>query len=129
MTDCEPGNSGHRPLVVMLFSVPLLAEAVRAALEPIADVQSFPTRAGDTVGLLRSLRPDAVVVDSETEAAQAAAVAAGADVPVFHIDLRAAAVRAYEEGRWVTVSDGEDPTPEGIRNAVVAGLYAREPIR
>jgi hypothetical protein len=113
----------------MLFSVPLLAEAVHAALEPIADVQSFPTRAGDTVGLLRSLRPDAVVVDSETEAAQAVAVAAGADMPVFQIDLRAAAVRVYEDGDWLTVSDVEGPTPEGIRNAVAAGLYAREPVR
>src|SRR5438046_3126861 len=76
-SECRPRGGGPRamnssrrrqPLVAVLFSVPLLCEAIASALDDIAEVRTFPARRSDTVGLLRSLQPDAVVVDDPIEA-------------------------------------------------------------
>ena len=62
-TQLRPKDDG-RPLVAVWCSVPLLGEAVEFALE-FAEVRSFAPSRGDLAGLLRWLRPDAVVVDSD----------------------------------------------------------------
>ena len=56
------------PLVAVVSSYPMLAEAVEGALEGIAEVRAFPAGQGDTADFLRLLQPAAVVVDSAEEA-------------------------------------------------------------
>jgi hypothetical protein len=112
------------PLVVFIGSVPLAGEAVRAALDEVADVRLFPARRGDTMGLLRSLRPDAIVVDSDDEAAAATPYASEAHTPLIHVRLRKGQLRVFAEDAW------EEPeiqsiSGEAIRNAVVGHLFAR----
>ena len=114
-----------RPLVAVLCSVPLLVEAVDAALE-FAEVRAFSSGRGDTVGLLRWLRPDAVIVDSDRDAQEATAFARERDLPVLHISVRERELRLFHRGAWEFVGDGEGPTPESIRNVVAGMLFARD---
>jgi hypothetical protein len=111
------------PLVAVVCRVPLLSEALAAALEGIACVRTFPAGRGDTAGLLRALAPDAVVVDSESEAHQAAAFARETHSPLLHVSLRDQTLRTFADGRWRQVE--EDPSPEAIRNAVVGGIFGQ----
>jgi hypothetical protein len=117
-------GASARPLVVALCSVPLLQEALAAALEDIADVQGFPAHRGDTVGLLRWLKPDAVVVDAEDEAEAAASFAKGSNLPILHISLSERKLRVLRDGDWEEAGS-EETSPEAIRNILVAGLFAR----
>ena len=34
-------------------------------------------------------------------------------------------LRLYRVGEWEQIGDGEDPTPEAIRNVVAGALFAR----
>ena len=56
-----------RPLVAVVFRVPLFVEAVAAAFDGIAEVQGL--RAADSAldGLLIALRPNAVIVEGPEE--------------------------------------------------------------
>jgi hypothetical protein len=114
-----------RPLVAAVCAVPLLVEAVDAALESVAEVRSFPARGGDVAGLVRWLQPDLVIVDSEEGALQAAAVAEEYDLPLVHISVRERALRIFRHGSWQRVGNGEGPTPESIRNVVAGTLFGR----
>lgn len=123
-TELRPGDN-RRPLVAVVCSVPLLAEAVTSALE-FAEVRTFSGEHGDTAGLLRWLRPDAVIVDSERDAHEAAAFALERELPVVHIAVREQTLRVFHGGAWTAVGNGEGPTPETIRNVVAGTLFARE---
>jgi hypothetical protein len=114
-----------RPLVAVVCTVPLLGEAVRSALE-FADVQTFAERGGDLDGLLRWLRPDALIVDSHAGAEQAAAFARETDLPVVHLAVQERELRFYRGGTWTHVGNGEGPTPESVRNVVAGALFAKE---
>jgi hypothetical protein len=118
----EPGSSG-KPLVVTLCAVPLLQEAVTAVLEDIAEVQGFPAHRGDTVGLLRGLKPDAVVVDAEDEAEAAMPFAHESKSPLVYISLAERKLRVLRNGDWEEA--GSEGSPEEIRNILAAGLFAR----
>lgn len=113
-----------RPLVAVVCAVPLLGEAVRSALE-FADVQTFAESGGDLDGLLRFLRPDALVVDSHAGAEQATAFARENELPVVHLAVHERELRFYRRGTWTHVGNGEGPTPEAIRNVVAGALFAR----
>jgi hypothetical protein len=116
----------RRPLVAVICSVPMLVEAVTSALE-FAEVRAFSGDHGDTPGLLRWLRPDAVIVDSDIDAGEAAAFATDRDLPVVHISVRERTVRVFVGGEWMVIdSDEEGPTPQQIRNVVAGTLFARE---
>jgi hypothetical protein len=117
--------NGRRPLVAVLCSVPLLGEAVGSLLD-FAEVRAFSARGGDIGGLLRWLRPDAVIVDSEAGAAEATAFALEHGLPVLHISVRDRELRLFRAGEWELVGNGEGPTPESIRNVVAGSLFARE---
>jgi hypothetical protein len=119
--DREPSG---KPLVVSVYAVPLLHEALTAALEDIADVQGFPAHRGDTLGLLRGLQPDAVVVDADDEAEAAASFARETKSPIVHISLKDRKLRILRNGGWEDAGNGGTSTEE-IRNILVAGLYAR----
>ena len=123
MTVVDPApEAGAPPLVAVVCAVPLIGEAVESVLE-FAEVRSFKARR-DTAGLLRWLRPDAVVVDSDDDAA-AASEAAGDELPVLHISVRDHTLRLYRRGAWTQVGTSEGPTPESIRNVLAGTLFAR----
>ena len=116
-------TSGRRqPLAAVLYSVPLLCEAIASALDNIAEVWAFPARRGDTVGLLRSISPDAVVVDDPIEAAHVKGWAERHDIPVVEICLQKQKIRVLRGGEW---EESAGASAESIRNAIAGSLYAR----
>ena len=117
-----------RPLVAVVCGVPLLGEAMQAALD-FAEVRLFSEKGGDVAGLLEWLRPDAVVVDTEGGAADATPFAIAQQRPLLHVGVRERALRLFHHGEWQDVANGEGPTPEIIRNVVAGALFAREGAR
>ena len=114
-----------RPLVAVVCVVPLLGEAMESALD-FAEVRSFSTSDGDIAGLLRWLRPDALIVDSEGDAEEAAAFARDHELPVLHVSVQKGALRLLRHGAWEIIGSGEQATPAVIRNVVAGALFARE---
>jgi hypothetical protein len=110
--------------VAVVCSVPLLHEALSAALENIAEVHAFPADGGDICGLLRSLQPDAVVVDTAKEAEAAADFAREAHSTLVCVLLREQKLRVLQNGGWVE-PDGDGASPEAIRNILVGGIFGR----
>src|SRR5205823_13129311 len=94
-----------QPLVAVVCAVPLLVEAVDAALESVAEVRAFPARGGDVAGLLRWLQPDLVIVDSDESAIEAAVVAEECGLPLVHISVRERALRVFRNGTWQRVGN------------------------
>jgi hypothetical protein len=121
----RPIEDRTRPLVAVVCSVPLLEEAVRSALE-FAEVRSFAGRGGGIAGLLSALRPDAVVVDSDAAADEAAAFALEHPLPLLHIAVLEQQLRLFVNGEWEYVPDSEGASPESIRNVIAGTLFARE---
>lgn len=129
MTTNQPRRpEGTRPLVAVVCDVPLLGEAVRSTIE-FADVQTFAARNGNLDGLLRWLRPDAVIVDSADGAEQATAFAAEHDLEVLHVSVESQMLRLYRKGAWHIVGTGDGPTPDMIRNVVAGALFQRKGAR
>jgi hypothetical protein len=114
--------TARQPLVAVLYSVPLLCEALDSALQNIARVESFPAGRGDAVGLLRSIRPDAVVVDDPDEAERALRWAKRHHVPLVHVGLREQKIRVLRNGDW---EQRPGATAEAIRNELAGSLYGR----
>lgn len=117
-------GGGKAPLVAVVSYVPLLSEALCASLDGTAEVRWFPAGRGDTLGLLRSLRPAAVVVDSAAEARKAESFAREARTLVLHVLLQRRKLRLLRNGAWE--DSGEEPAPDAIRNVIVGGLYGGE---
>jgi hypothetical protein len=122
------GLPDDRPLVALVCDVPLIAEAVSSALEEIAEVRVFPGGRGGTDGLLRSLDPDGVVVDSPREADAAANFARERGVPLVEVSLAEQRLRVLGPGGWED-DEGAAATPEAIRNLLVGRMLGREAIR
>jgi hypothetical protein len=113
-----------KPMIAVLSRGPLVSEAIAAAVDGLADVRHFSSD-GDTDGLLRSLLPDAVVVDSGERADAAVAFARELDTPLLHILLRERRLRIYGREGWrEDLRDGT--SSEGIRNALAGALYGRQ---
>ena len=115
----------RQPLVAIVSAVPLVAVELAAALDGIADVRTFTANRGDTAGLLRSLLPDVVVVDSDGEIAAAEAFARESGRPVVHMALRAGVLRVLRDGTWEQPR-GSAATAEAVRNVVIGAVFARE---
>jgi hypothetical protein len=98
---------------------------MRSTLE-FADVQTFAADGGDLDGLVRWVRPDALIVDSHAGAEEAARFARDHKLPVLHVSVQDGELRLYREGTWEHIGNGEGPTPESIRNIVAGALFARE---
>ena len=121
----EAGNGKEtRPLIAVVCRVPLLSEALSATLDPVAEVRRFPAGRGGTAGLLRSLRPDGVVVDSEEEAEAASAFALDTGRPLVHVQLREPGLRVFRDGVWEE-DEGDGALPEAIRDILIGHLFAR----
>jgi hypothetical protein len=114
-----------KPFVAVLSHVPLVTGAIVDALEGIAEVRAFTSRNGDTVGLLTSLRPDAIVADGPDEAEAAAEYARGTGVPVLFVSLRDQKLRVLVGDGWRDEAGG--PSPESLRNALAGVIYGRAP--
>jgi hypothetical protein len=114
-----------RPLVAVVCVVPLLGEAMESALD-FAEVRSFSGSDGDIAGLLRWLRPDALIVDSDEHAEEAAAFARDHELPVLHVSVQRRALRLHRHCAWEIVGSGEQATPTVIRNVIAGALFARE---
>ena len=117
------GGGSGQPLVALICCVPLIGEGVRPELE-FAEVHSFKGKR-DTAGLLRSLEPDLVIVDSSVDAREASAYATEHDSAVLHISVRSRSLRLFHRGGWKQVGTSEGATPEAVRNVVAGTLFAR----
>ena len=117
---------GQEPLVAVICATPLLCEGVAAAMEGVADVQSFPAGRGDIDGLLRWLAPDAVVVDRAEEARAATAYARVSGTPLLHLSLAEPKLLVFLDDSWTTTTDGADSTDE-LRNVLVGTMFRRSP--
>ena len=117
-------NSREQPLIVLVCRVELLGEALRGALDEIAEVQMFRAGLGDTDGLLRSLRPDAVVVDDTAEAEAALAFAKESDVALVEVSYRDELLRLYIDGEWQEETPG-GISPEAVRNVLIGRVLGK----
>lgn len=111
----------REPLVVLLYSVPLLVEALKQPLAEVGEVRAFQAD-DDVAGLLRWLEPDALVVDSDENARRAAAWAREAAVPLVHVVLSSGRIRILASGEWREL-DERDDSPETIRNVIAGHLF------
>jgi hypothetical protein len=114
--------SGPQPRVAVLYSIPLLCEALGSPLEDIAEVHVFPA-GRDTLGLLRAVRPDAVVVDDADEAEAVRRWAKRHRTPLVHIALRERKIRVLRDGAW---EESPGASAEAVRNALARSFYARK---
>jgi hypothetical protein len=106
-----------RPLVAVVFRVPLFVEALTAAFDGLADVQGLRAVDGELQGLLAALRPDAVVVEATEEPSL------NVDVPLVHANLEHQLVRLHSDDGWVLREI--DLSAEAIRNVVLAAMFVR----
>jgi hypothetical protein len=119
-------RTGREPLVAVVCEVPLLAEALAASLEGIARVESFPADLEDLDGLLQSLEPDALVVDTAEQAEAGTPYARSSSIPLVYVLIRQAELRVLRGRLWETQAGAVATSPEAIRNALVAGMLRRE---
>ena len=120
------GEGTRQPLVAVLYSVPLLDEAISSSLDEIAEVRGFPAHRGDPVGLLRALTPAAVVVDDPVEAEAVCGWAEEGDVPLVHVRLRERKIRLLRHGEW---EESIGASADAIRNVIAGSLYTRDTVR
>jgi len=99
-----------RPLVAVVCVAPLMAEGVATALDGVAEIRLLPADLEDLTSLLRTLAPDAIVVDRDCRAARFHADESG--VPLFVVPVEPTGV--------------EVPSPERLRALIVASLLAAE---
>jgi hypothetical protein len=117
-----------RPLVALLWSIPLLAEALGGAIE-FAELVAFPEQGSDIGGLLASLRPDLLIVDAASAAEAAMPYAREHDLPVLHISLQDNELLLLRAGAWERAGGEDGAAPEAVRNVVAGALYARDGAR
>jgi hypothetical protein len=111
------------PRVALIYSVPLLCEALTTVMDDIAEVQAFPAGRGGTLGLLRSVQPDAVVVDNFEEAEEVRPWTKRHGLPLVHIALSEQKVRVLRNGHW---EESPGTTAESIRDVLAGSFYGRE---
>jgi uncharacterized Rossmann fold enzyme len=126
MTSARGNETESRilPLVAVVSAVPMLSEALSDGLAGIAEVRAFPAGRADMAGLLRSLRPDAVIVDTDAEAETASAYAREAGAPAVLVSYGDAKLRVLEGNVW-SECDADGLSAEAVRNVLVGRLFGR----
>ena len=121
MTTASAARHEHQPLIAVICTVPLLEEALLAAVGDVTTVRSFPA-GRDTTDLLSRLRPDGIVVDTDEEAENATPFARELGVPLVHVSLARRQLRVLRDGEW---DEPEELTvgPETVRNILVGGIF------
>lgn len=112
------------PVVAVFYRVPLVAEALTGAFEGMAEVRTFPANDGDTAGVLRWLRPDAVVVDDAGAADRAVPHVGVEGGFLVHVSVSDGVVRVFGDKGW-EVADADGSSPDSIRNLVIGSLLRR----
>ena len=111
MTTAAP-STRTVPLVAVLYRVPLFAEALEGAFDGVAEMHAYRTEGGAT-GLLKTLEPDAVIVEGEYTNAKA--WARGRGIPIFHVDLHTGTFTG-------AAGVAQAAEPAELRNAVAGAL-------
>jgi hypothetical protein len=114
-------TAAAQPLVAFVCRAPVLSEALATSLALVANVRSFPAGRPDPEGLVRALRPDALVVDDLDEANTLVPYARASRVPLVLIAVESNELRLLGNDGWDVVSYGDGI--EGIRNLLVAQLF------
>jgi hypothetical protein len=126
MTSALSPEARALPLVAVVSKIPILAEALAAALDTFAEVQHFPAGGADSSGMLRYLRPDVAVVDNDQDLASIEQIAREQGFTVLAVGLADRTLRVLEkDGRWTEPVD-PDPSAEVIRNIILGHLFARK---
>lgn len=113
--------TSQKPLVAVVTTIPLVAEAIADAIE-FADVRVFEG-ARDTEALLRWVQPDAVVADGEVDAAVAAAFGAARGTIVVHLDMSRRQLRVREGDTWREPESGALDV-DAVRNVLAGELLS-----
>lgn len=111
-----------RPLVLALTTTPLLTELLRDLLGDSALVRDFPGDGVDLDGLVRYTLPDALVIDSDQDAFELAAVAEELSIPLVQISLPSHEARVFRDRSWSPVPLPID-SPTSIRNLLLGELF------
>jgi hypothetical protein len=106
----------QRPLVAVVFRVPLFVEGLSAAFDGLADLQALNAADVELAGLVEALSPNAIVVEGSEEPALPL------DIPLVHVDLERQKVRVRTARAWV--QHEIDVSGEAIRNVVLAAMLA-----
>ncbi len=114
-------SAAGQPLVAFVCRAPVLSEALTASLALVANVRSFPAGRPDPEGLVRALRPDALVVDDRAEADRLATYARSARTPLILIAAEDNELRVLGSEGWDVVTYGDGIA--GIRNLLIAQLF------
>lgn len=109
-----------RPLVAVVFRVPLFVEALAAAFDGIGEVQPIRATDGGLAGLLEALRPDGIVAEG------IALPALRWNGPMVRVDLEAQSVSRLEGGAWRLLD--LELSGESIRNAVLDAMVSEATI-
>jgi hypothetical protein len=112
-----------RPLVVIVWSAPLLCEGVMSALDGMANVRAFPAGSGDTTAFLRWFGPEVVVIDTdeEVEAAIEFVQESGAQLVRVFLDdskLQVSKLQVFGERGWEEPETADAPL-QSIREIIL----------
>ena len=121
MTTATAARQDTHPLIAVICTVPLLEEAMLAAVGDVTTVRSFPA-GRDTTGLLSWLRPDGIVVDSDEEAENALPFARERDITLLHVSFTRRKLRVLRDGEWEELEE-LTAAPETVRNIIVGGIF------
>jgi hypothetical protein len=81
-----------------------------------------PSGLADVGGLARHIRPDALVVDCDDEAAELTAVADEFSLLLVHVSLQTRQLRVFRDQNW-SASPSWGISPNGIRNVLLGEIY------
>lgn len=110
----------QRPLVALLYHLPLLVEALRHALDDVADVRAFESPHSDPSSLLVALAADAVIVDSKRDADAAVAFHRETRRPALYIPFPELVLYSATAGGWELVPG--DLSPELVATFISDAL-------
>jgi hypothetical protein len=117
------GNRARGLVVAIISTTPILCEALADVFESIGEVRVFSAHSGDTGGLLRALRPDAVVIDTE-ELEDATGFARDSGATLLHVSLVDSTLRSWNGEGWTQI-ENDGWSAESIRNALIGAMYHR----
>jgi len=117
-------NRARNLVVAIISATPIFCEALADVFEGIGEVRTFTPRSGETGGLLRALRPDAIVIDTEEELEEATDFARESGAALLHVSLVESKLRSWNGSGWTDI-ENDAWSPESIRNALIGAMYQR----
>jgi hypothetical protein len=121
--DTDWFGTATEPVVLAVTVTPLLNQTLAIALKGVAVLGHIPAGITDLAGLIRHIRPDALIVDSDDRAHELAPAAAECSMPLVHVSLQTQELRVFRNERW-TSCPSWGTSPNTIRNVVIGEIYA-----